>query len=209
MAESYPLSLPTVSGFTQVRLVARSAVGVSTSPFSYKEQVYRHPGQRWEAELTIPPLRRESAEEWLSFLMRLRGRFGTFLLGDPLGATPRGSAATVPGTPLVNGADQTGDELAIDGLPTSETGYLLAGDYIQLGSGGDSRLYKVLENVNTNASGEATLNIWPALRSSPADNASVTVSNAKGLFRLASNETDWDANQLGIYGATFACSEAL
>ena len=209
MAESYPLSLPTVSGFTQVRLVARSAVGVATSPFSYKEQVYRHPGQRWEAELTIPPLRRESAEEWLSFLMRLRGRFGTFLLGDPLGATPRGSAATAPGTPRVNGADQTGDELVIDGIPTSGDDYLKAGDYIQLGSAATARLYKVLEDVAIDGSGGATLNIWPALRSSPSDDATVTVSNAKGVFRLASNETDWDANQLGIYGATFACSEAL
>ena len=209
MAETYPLSLPTVSGFTKVRLVARSAVGVSTSPFSYKEQVYRHPGQRWEAELTIPPLRRESAEEWLSFLMRLRGRFGTFLLGDPLGATPRGSAATAPGTPLVNGASQTGDELVIDGIPTSGDDYLKAGDYIQLGSAATARLYKVLQDVAIDGSGGATLNIWPALRSSPADDATVTVSNAKGVFRLASNETDWDANQLGIYGATFACSEAL
>lgn len=209
MAESYPLSLPTVSGFTQVRLVARSSVGVSTSPFSYKQQVYRHPGQRWEAELTVPPLRRESAEEWLSFLMRLRGRFGTFLLGDPLGATPRGSAATAPGTPLVNGADQTGDELVIDGIPTSGDDYLKAGDYIQLGSGATARLYKVLEDVAIDGSGGATLNIWPALRSSPADDATVTVSNAKGVFRLASNETDWDANQLGIYGTTFAANEAL
>ena len=209
MAESYPLSLPTVSGFTQVRLVARSSVGVSTSPFSYKQQVYRHPGQRWEAELTVPPLRRESAEEWLSFLMRLRGRFGTFLLGDPLGATPRGSAATAPGTPLVNGADQTGDELVIDGIPTSGDDYLKAGDYIQLGSGATARLYKVLEDVAIDGSGGATLNIWPALRSSPADDATVTVSNAKGVFRLASNETDWDANQLGIYGTMFAANEAL
>lgn len=141
--------------------------------------------------------------------MRLRGRFGTFLLGDPLGATPRGSAATAPGTPLVNGADQTGDELVIDGIPTSGDDYLKAGDYIQLGSGATARLYKVLEDVAIDGSGGATLNIWPALRSSPADDATVTVSNAKGVFRLASNETDWDANQLGIYGTTFAANEAL
>lgn len=209
MAETYPLSLPTVTGIAQVRLLARSQVGVATSPFSYKQQVYRNPGQRWEADITLPPMTRGNAEEWLSFLLRLRGQFGTFLLGDPNAATPRGSAATAPGTPVVNGGGQTGDELIIDGLPTSGSDYLKAGDYIQLGSGSTARLYKVLEDVAIDGSGDATLNIWPALRSAPADDATVTVSNAKGQFRLASNQTDWDISQASLYGIVFGAVEAL
>lgn len=209
MAETYPLALPTHTGIARVRLIARDVVGVSTSPFNFTQQVYRHQGQRWEADISLPPMQRADAEQWAAFLLRLRGAYGTFLLGDPNGSTPRGSASATPGTPLVNGASQTGDELDIDGLPVSATGYLKAGDYIQLGSGSTATLHKVLEDVNSDGSGEATLNLWPKVRTAPSDDATVTVSNAKGKFRLASNETTWDIDQASIYGITFGAVEAL
>lgn len=208
MAETYPINPPT-SGIARVTFLAKTTVAVSQSPFSLSQQVYKHQGMRWEADITLPPMKRETAETWASFLLRLRGQYGTFLLGDPAAATPRGSASTTPGTPLVNGASQTGENLNIDGCPADTTGYLKAGDYIQLGSSNTAQLYKVLEDVDTNASGEATLNIFPNLRSSPSDDASVTVSNAKGLFRLASNDVSWDVNSASIYGITFGAIEAL
>ena len=207
MAESYPLNLP-AGGITSVRLIARNAIGVSASPFTGSQQVYRHQNQSWEADLSLPPMKRVDAEAWASFLLRLRGQFGTFLLGDPNCSTPQGSASATPGTPLVNGASQTGDELNIDGLPASATGYLKAGDYIQLGSGATATLHKVLEDVNSDGSGEATLNLFPRVRTAPADNASVTVSDAKGVFRLSGNETSWSIDQAGIYGMTFGAVEA-
>lgn len=208
MAETYPISIPN-NRISSIRLIARNAVAVAASPFTFAQQVYRHQGQGWEADISIPPMKREDAEAWVSFLLRLRGQYGTFLLGDPNGATPRGSASTTTGTPVVNGASQTGDELNIDGLPVSVSGYLLAGDYIQLGSGSTATLHKVLEDVDSNASGEATLNLFPAVRTAPSDNAAVTVSNAKGNFRLNANETSWDINTASIYGITFGAVEAL
>ena len=209
MAETYPLALPTHTGIAQIRLLARDVVGVSTSPFNLKQRVFRHPGQRWEADITLPPMKREDAEQWATFLLRLRGQYGTFLLGDPSASTPRGSAATAPGTPRVNGADQTGDELDIDGIPTSGGDYLKAGDYIQLGSGATATLHKVLEDVSIDGSGEATLNLWPKVRTAPADDASITVSGAQGVFRLAANEVNWDINQATVFGITFGAVEAL
>ena len=209
MAESYPLTFPTQTGVTSVEITATDVVSISESPFTFSQQVVRHAGARWSATITIPPVKRSDSEYWNAFLLRLRGQFGTFLLGDPNAATPRGSAATTAGTPVVNGASQTGNELAIDGLPASATGYLKAGDYIQLGSGSTARLYKVLEDVDTNASGEATLNLWPDLRSSPADDAAVVVSNAKGLFRMATNDATWTINNAGFYSISFAAVEAL
>lgn len=209
MAELYPLAFPTHTGIAQIRLIARDAIGISTSPFNFKQQVYRHPGQRWEADISLPPMSREDAETWAAFLLRLRGQYGTFFLGDPANATPRGSAATAPGSPLVKGANQTGDELIIDGIPTSGSDYLKAGDYIQLGSGVDSRLHKVLEDVPIDGSGEATLNLWPQVRTAPLDNAGVVVEGAQGAFRLSANETSWDINNATIYGITFGAVEAL
>jgi hypothetical protein len=209
MAETYPLSFPTQTGVARVEITATDVVSINQSPFTLSQQVVRHAGARWSAMIAIPPVKREDSEYWNAFLLRLRGQFGTFLLGDPNAATPRGSAASAAGTPVVNGASQTGNNLNIDGLPASVTGYLLAGDYIQLGSASSARLYKVLENVSTNASGEATLNLWPDLRSSPADGAIVVVSNAKGLFRLESNDATWSINNAGFYSISFSAVEAL
>jgi hypothetical protein len=109
----------------------------------------------------------------------------------------------------VNGASQTGNELVTDGWTNSTTGILKAGDYIQLGSGSSAQLYKVLDDVNSNGSGQATLTIYPDLRSSPSDNAAITVSNAKGVFRLVGGQQAWDINEASIYGMTFAAREAL
>ncbi len=206
MPISFPLSLPTTSGIMRVRLVANDVVGVSQSPFTAVQQVYRYTGQFWEADITLPPMKRADAEYWISFLLKLNGPFGTFLMGDPNGATPRGIAT---GTPLVNGAGQTGNELVTDGWTTSQTGILKAGDYIQLGTGATSRLYKVLDDVNSDGSGNATLTVWPDLRSAPADNAAITVSNTKSVFRLTSAQASWDINEATIYGLTFGAREAL
>jgi len=127
-------------------------------------------------------------------------------MGDPLCATPQGN---IGGTPRVNGGSQTGETLNIDGCTADVTDWLKAGDYIQLGAAGTANLHKVLEDVNTNGSGEATLSLWPHIRTAPADNATVTVTNAVGRFRLASNETAWSINEASIYGISFSAMEAI
>ena len=208
MSESYPLSTPNTD-IASIRFVAKNAVAVSISPFTFSQQVYRHQGSGWEVDVTLPAMKRATAEEWVSFLLRLRGQYGTFLIGDPNGGTARGSASSNAGTPVVNGSSQTGDFLNIDGLPVSASGYLLAGDYIQLGSGATATLHKVLEDVDSNASGQATLNLFPSIRTAPADNAVVTVANCKGNFRLSSNETSWDINTATVYGISFGAVEAI
>lgn len=209
MAETYPLSFPSHTGVSTIELSAMDVVALSESPFSLAQQVVRHSGARWSATIKIPATKRADAEYWNAFLLRLRGRYGTFLLGDPNGATPRGTASSSPGTPVVAGGSQTGNELDIDGCPASATGYLKAGDYIQLGSGSTARLHKVLEDVNSDGTGAATLNLWPDLRSSPTDNASVVVSDSKGVFRLSDNEARWAIDTAGIYSIAFSAIEAL
>lgn len=206
MAITYPLTMPTTTGLAKVRISANNIVGISQSPFTAKQQVYKYTGQFWEAEITLPPMKRSDAEYWISFLLKLNGSYGTFLLGDPNGVTARGVAT---GTPLVKGASQTGNQLITDGWTTSTTGILKAGDYIQLGAASSARLHKVLDDVNSDSSGNATLTIWPDLRSAPSDNAAIIVSGAKGVFRLSTGQQDWNVNEASIYGMTFPAREAL
>jgi hypothetical protein len=205
MSISYPLNFPTqcISGIT---IRARTVVGMSASPFTGQQQVYKHPGQWWEAEITFPPMKRNKAEEVAAFLLKLNGRFGTFLMGDAANTQPRGVAT---GVPLVNGAGQTGNQLNTKGWTPSVSGILRAGDWVQLGAGSATRLHKVLDDADSSASGEATLTLFPDLRSSPADNAILTITNPKGIWRLSANDIDYTIQTGQFYGITLACMEAL
>lgn len=206
MAITYPLTPPS-DGYARVRFVAVDVVGMASSPFTLQQQVQRHAGQSWSIDVSLPPIRdRDTVEQWAAFLLSLNGREGTFLMGDPTRRAPRGSGG---GTPLVKGASQTGQTLAIDGCPLSTTDWLRAGDYIQLGSGSTSRMHRLLADADTNGSGEVTLDIWPRLRESPADNAPITITSPKGLWRLASNERSWDVGIGMVFGFSFVAVEAM
>lgn len=180
-------------------------MAVAASPFTFQSQSYVWPGQIWFADINLPAMTRAQAEPWIAKLASLNGREGSFLLGDTANKTARGVAT---GTPLVKGAGQTGQDLITDGWTISTTGILKAGDWIQLGSGTTARLYKTLADVNSNGAGEATLSLWPNLRSSPADNAVITVSSPMGRFMLT-DDLDYSINELKKYGLSFQAVEDL
>jgi hypothetical protein len=212
MSITYPLSMPaTPPGFRQIELIENSVVGVSVSPFTGQQQVYEWPGSWWSAKIDLVDMRRADAEKWIAFLLCLHGMSGTFLAGDPNAGTAQGPAT---GTPLVNGAGQTGRSLITDGWTINKTPILKAGDYIQIGSGTAQRLYKNLTDANSNGSGQATFDIFPTLRESPADNAAITVANCKGVFRRASNSQPWTMTKGGgagqaLYSIAFEAMEAF
>ena len=194
MALTYPLSTPTTIGIESIELRAVNAVAVSQSPFTYKQQVISHGGQKWEASVNIPSVHRDKAAQWKAMLVGLKGQVGTFLLGDPDYATPQGTVSSCTLTGSV------GD----DAVNVVMTGTLKAGDYIQLGSGSSAKLHQVLLDQD----GDGGLEIWPSLRSDYTD-ATVTFDNPKGVFRLSNNVTSWSINNASIYGISFEAVEAL
>ena len=194
MALSYPLATPTTIGIESIELRAVNAVAVSQSPFTYKQQVISHGGQKWEASVNIPSVHRDKAAEWKAMLVGLKGQVGTFLLGDPDYATPQGT---------VSSCVLTGDA-GDDNATVVMTGTLKAGDYIQLGSGSSAKLHQVLLDQD----GDGTIQIWPSLRSTYSS-ATVTFNSPKGVFRLATNMTSWSINNASIYGISFEAVEAV
>ena len=194
MAINYPLSAPTSIGIENIELRAMNSVAISQSPFTYKQQVVSHGGQKWEASVTIPSVRRDKAAQWKSFLVSLKGQTGTFLLGDPDYDTPQG---TVSSCSL---SGDVGDET----VTVSMTGTLLAGDYIQLGSGSSAKLHMVLADQ----SGTGNLEIWPALRSD-YNLETVVFNSPKGVFRLSTNLTSWSINNASSYGISFEAVEVV
>ncbi len=209
MAITYPLALPTAKGPRSARFAGQASVGVSASPFTGEQQVVVHQGQWWSAELRLPPMVRADAEDWSAFLFKLNGREGTFLMGDPAGATPRGAAAATPGTPIVQGGGQTSNTLQFNGVPINTTDYLLRGDYIQLGTGATTRLYKVLDDASSDGIGTVLATIWPKLRTATVNNETVVVSGALGRWRALDNEMARDVNEMKHFGLSLTAVEAL
>ena len=202
---SYPLTLPTATGVITQNFSLTRAVAVTTSPFTFQTQVHQHQGEFWRTVISLPPMLRANANIWLSFLLQLRGRRGTFKIGDQDAKSITGVAT---GTIRVNGASQTGNQVALDGFANSTNNVFKAGDYIQIGS----YLYMVIEDVNSNSSGEANVKIEPALRSSIEtinDDTTVVYSNTTTLMRLDTNELGWQTDKVSKYGISFSASEAL
>ena len=194
MAISYPLALPTNIGIANIELRAKNTVAVSMSPFTYKQQTQSYDGQMWEADISLPPMNRDDAETWISFLMSLKGMSGTFLLNDPSAKTVRGTATYAEITGAV-GASAVGVVM---------TGTLKAGDYIQLGTASDATLHKVLQDQ----SGDGTLEIWPKLRKARSS-VSADLTNSSGVFRLSANETSWSVNNASFFGISFGAMEVV
>jgi len=206
MAFSFPLTLPTSPVAPRSVVWHQQSVAAKTeSPFSLSQQIQVHQGERWFVELEYPPMERAAGSDWEAFFAKLNGLEGTFLLPTYGRKTPRGS---VPGTPQVNGASQTGKSLLTKGWAATQTGILLPGDFIQIGTGATARLYMNLVSADSDGGGLSTLDIWPRLRESPADSATVT-SNGVGLFRLTNNDRSYDINTAIHFGISLLAMEAV
>lgn len=199
------IALPDTCAASLVMSMTR-VVEETTSPFTLEDQAFKWPGERWSISFAPPVLTsREIAAPWLAFGLAMEGKFNRFLYGDPLGKVPRGVAT---GTPLVDGGAATGNTLPTKGWTHSITGILKKGDYIQLGTGLSARLHMLIADANSDGAGKAVLNIVPALKSSPADNAAVIVQNARGCFKMTSNQFSWSVAPGPVYRVSFEAVHA-
>lgn len=206
MAIVYPLTFPTTFGFSTFAMGIDNAVAVVESQFTFEAQVQEHQGVAWEFSGSLELLDRAQAEEYNAFLAALSGRLGTFLLGPAGSGTARG---TVPGTPLVKGASQTGQSLNTDGWTVSQTGILLAGDFFQLGTGATSTLHRVVSDVDSDINGDATIDFAPKIITAPADNEALVVSDPVGIFRMKRNILPVEIRPPNRHNIRFAARQAF
>lgn len=152
------------------------------SPFSGATQTMGFPGSRWKTTLTFENMNDAESRLLETLIVRLNGqqhRVRLFDFGRPVVAQK--------GTPLVNGAGQSGDSISTDGW-AANTLVLSKGDFIQIAT----EYKQVLDDVTSNASGQATINIGPMLRYSPADNAVINVTAPSSVFMQTELENGWD-----------------
>jgi len=208
MTITYPIRLPLYE-FAEISWAAVSVVANPRSAFTGKGQIQVFEGQWWEGQITFPQLPVELGTSITGFLTALNGREGTFLLGDPSHIKPRGAAKDNASSPVVNGANQIGNQLSIRNGPVAITGWLTAGDLLQLGSEGTASLYKVTKAADTDANGLATIDIWPRLRRSPVDGAGIILEGAQGVFRLNQDGTQWSVSPPTNHDTGFRCIEVF
>ena len=155
---------------------------VMSSPLTQGVRTIEIPGARWQAVIGYRGLEESDAAILQAWLMQLRGRVNYASLAPWQRAEPRG---TIAGTPLVNGASQTGATLNIDGCTAGTT--LKAGDFFSVGG----ELKMVTADATANGSGEMAVSFEPPLRASPADNAAITTSNPTASFILSADDLRW------------------
>ena len=201
MTITYPLT-PPADIARGIRFNPQTAVAESTSPFTFEQEIFEHQGQMWRATVQLPPMEQAEAEEWVAFGLALNGRAGTFLFGDPVGQTPRG---TVSGNLQVDGAGQQRSKtLTVKGGNSGET--ILPGDYIELPN---NHLHKNLTLQTIDGGGLATLDIFPRVRDVLIDSATVITSNTVGIWRIDGDVPAWDVREAVIYGINFAAREDI
>ena len=191
MAITYPLTPPSPFRISKLSLSGLSVTSRNVSPFTLQTQQYNWPGQGWFGSVECPPMVRADAEAVIGFL--LAAQRGTFFFQDYANTSPRGN---VTGTLTVSSATANTSTLGISGA----TGTFAVGDWLQI----STSLYKVVQ-VNSSSS----VDLFPVLRSSYGGGTAITYTNAKGVFRLASPQTDWSIDLANIYGISFSIVEDI
>jgi len=173
------------------------------SPLNRTVQTLELAGARWAAALMFNNLTESQARVMIAFLARLRGASGRFYLHDHSLVDPRGIGT---GTPLVKGVSQTGYTLNTDGWTVSQTGILLAGDMFSV----NDEMKMVTVDADSDGAGDSTLTFEPPLRSSPDDNAVITVSNPTAIMRLIDDsQMSYKVGPAKFYNISINCIESF
>src|SRR6185369_12037632 len=180
MSISYPITLPPRPGARRLSLIGSSSSAMTASPWTASQQVQENQAQLWRGSLELPPMNAMMAREWFGKLLSLRVIRGTFYWADPLWKTPQGSWA---GAPVIDTAGQSGNVVALTGFTPGAIGK--TGDYVQIGSGANAHLHIVTQDFLADGSGNANVDIFPALRQAPASGEAVVTTKPQGIFRLA------------------------
>jgi hypothetical protein len=193
------INFPNVYGVSESwQLTANTRAYVSE--LTGAEQVASLPGDKWIANISFNNLVRSDIGKLRAFLAAMRGRSGTCYLSPQ--ETPLG---TVSGTPLVNGASQTGTTLVTNGWGASET-VLMAGDYFEV----NGELKVATADVVSDGAGAATINFAPDLRQSPVDNEPIIVSNPKCTMRLTDDsQAQWQLSLSRVYVVGLSLVESI
>lgn len=156
-----------------------------TPAFGGTVQRLNRKGSRYALAVELPPMKYVDALAWDDLMAEV----DTVLMGVP----QPGLVIGAPGTPLVNGAGQSGSSLTLDGLTG---GYVIRkGQWLSVVISGRRFLYRAASAATAAGGGAVTVALRTMLRSPPPDNAVVEIAAPmiEGFARMAD-----DALAVGI-----------
>ena len=169
-------------------------------------QTAQRPGQRWTVQLEYAALVAADRAVLQAFVVQVLGQADNFTL-TPHDYSPRGAFEIKAGfsRAQINGASQTGNSLSIDKCKNDTANWIRAGDFFQIGT----ELKMATADASSDGSGEITIEFVPELRTSPANNSDVIVSDPAGVFRFVQPRMGWSSRPPFISSMTLECVEDI
>ena len=195
-------TFPSSPAFNSLNISSVQPTFVSRS-ISGRRQSRQIGGQYFRMRASFPPMTRAEFAPIYAFVMKQRGRYESFTLIPPVLNAGLGSPA---GTPLVNGASQTGRTIVTDGWSASIT-IFKAGDYLKFAN--HDKVYTVTADATSDGSGDSTISIEPALVTSPADDSAITYTSVPFTVALRSGIQEFDTGTSGLFSFEVDFEEVL
>jgi len=176
-------TFPSSPVFESLKITSYSPTLTSVS-HNLMRQVRTRGSHQWYIEGVFPEgLSRAQWAPMYAFLVAQRGQYETFQFTPPYLDDTSG---TPLGTPVVDGADQTGRTVDTTGWTPLSTDLLKAGDFIRFNS--MKKVYMVTEDVDSDADGDATISIEPSLRVSPVNSDAIVYNNVDFTVALTNDK---------------------
>jgi hypothetical protein len=168
--------------------------GIFESPLTGSFQTVDRGGYHWDIAYTYTELYGADRAVLMGMLAESRSQANRIRV--PVHDNPK--RGLYGGTPVVNGASQTGSSINIDGCSNNITNWIRAGDYLSIDVNGEHELKMCTADANTNGTGQITINFEPRLRFSPLNNAAVyvedgTLPKPRGIFVLKNSANNWSS----------------
>lgn len=183
---SFPAATP-----NEMQLQFVSNTRIFRSPLNGAIQTEDRSGEYLGATLTYTNMDQDRRATIMALLGRLNGQQHRVSL--PFHALDNRGA--FGGTPLVNGASQTGTSIIVDGASLGITNWIREGDVFSFN--GEMKICTA--DANTDGSGNITISFWPRIRTSPPNNEPIETTTPVGTFMLANNSNDMSFRP-GIFG---------
>ena len=190
MAGQFPTT-PTASD-ANIGSEQNTIVSVTTSGRVQTRQI---DGQKFTITLDYAPMTRANFAPIRAFLMKQRSRLNTFTVIPPVVSNAQGVASTIIYTDGTVSAGAT--TCTIDGMTTSTTGILKAGDYFRFT--GQDKVYMAVEDLDADGTGSGTLTFEPPLRSDVADNVILIYDNVDFTVRLKNDIQEYSIVTDNLY----------
>ncbi|CAN7168113.1 hypothetical protein [Brevundimonas sp. LjRoot202] len=168
-----------------------------TSLIGGNRQRNQRKGDHYRVRFQMPPLSYGEALEWRSLLSA----------GDTVVMTlPQPGVDPDPvGTPLVNGADQLGTTLVVDGLTPQLA--IRKGQMLSIFTNGRYWTYGIDADVIADAAGAATLTLEVMIRTLHADNDPIELAEPKIEGFASVDDDSWTLDENGYIRLAFEIEE--